>query len=208
MIVCGNVGFIHIPRTAGTSIRNALASQGRPLYSVGVLGQPHADLSEPGNKYNNHHPLSKFDGLMLARILSIVSGVRNPWDRYVSWYEYHVKETGSDRTFGEFMATLFEDAPTSRSRYAERNPITQSEYIFGVDPVAYEYTLLRFENLAEEWSEFCEHNGLNGDTLPVMNRTDRDDYARYYQGECSRWIDVVADQESHLIEQFRYEFGE
>lgn len=207
MIICGHVGHIHIPRTGGTSVRHALASQSRPLFSLTAMGKPHADVRADGNQYNAHTPLAKFADCDFIRILTLFSVVRNPWDRYVSWYEYHRMQTGSNRTFDEFMQTLFSDGPTRRKPGVERNPITQSEYVAGIDHERYDYSLLQYELLGSQWEEFCDYAGLRFQPLDRLNGSDREAYQSYYHADGQRWIDVVRDREAYVIQRFGYQFG-
>jgi hypothetical protein len=205
MIICNNVGFIHIPRTGGTSIRHALEWQPFPLYPLGLLTKPHSELSNAANTYNPHEPIHRFAGCPLVKILTVFSVVRNPWDRYVSWYEYHRRDSGSLRTFGEFMETVLGNVQPERDPARPRNPVTQSEYIQHVD-AAFEYTLLRFEHLDDDWAAFCEEHGLAASPLAKLNATDRFDRAAYYAGDGERWRDVIAEREAYLIERFGYRF--
>lgn len=205
MIICNNVGFVHIPRTGGTSIRHALARQPWPLYPLGLLTRPFHELCEPGNTYNPHEPLHRYAGCPLVRIPTVFSVMRNPWDRYASWYEYHRRDSGSLRTFDEFMETVLGDDQSRRDQSRPRNPVTQSEYIQHVD-AAFDYRLLRFEHLDDDWAAFCEEHGMEYLSLDNLNTTARKGRAAYYTGDGERWRDVIAEREAYLIERFGYRF--
>lgn len=149
--------FVHIPKTAGTSINAAL----------GKLASFSLELHMMPNKILDAFPDTK-DYLW-------VTVVRNPYDRLVSWYEYmrsnesdpnHVTVRG--KTFQEFLEW--------------RMPVrTQWDYIKSAHIKNWE--VLEFENLDECFQEFCELMKLDNIFLPKFNRSDRtkSHYSKYYE---------------------------
>jgi|TARA_R110000824_G_scaffold395565_1_gene596311 hypothetical protein len=200
MIICKDVGFIHIPRTGGTSIRQALFNQPYPTYTVGCITYPAEDVRAPGNIYNPHHPPMKFYNLNGFNSLTLFAVVRNPWDRYLSWYLYTKRETENGRTFPEFMDTLFREVPTQRQVGLGRNPVTQSEY-----SCASRLRFLMHENLDKDWDDFCSGVGLETAPLPKLNATEKHRCRDWYSDSL---IELVAEKESKIISRFDYRYTE
>lgn len=203
MIVCNNVGFLHIPRTGGTSIRQALFEQSKKTFLLSPVNKVLEDVRSPANTYNPHSPLEKFSEYHFLEEMTIFTVVRNPWARYVSWFTYTERETGSRRSFDDFLDTLFGDTSSKRNPNLERNPVTQSEYIKGAEPPLYP---LRFDKLDRDWKKIAESTGLEPLPLQRLNQAPRPSTYQSYYDEDS--MNLVAEQERFLIDTFNFKFEE
>jgi len=183
MMITNGVGFVHIQKTAGTSIRQAMMMSG-PTYYIGKVIEPEEDVGSRGNRYNAHFNPKELAPLLKG--LCVFTCVRNPWDRLVSWYAY----ANPDKTFDEFVRDLYEiESPVN-------SPI-QGDYF---DGIKYNYVLL-FEHLESDWKSMQKL--LRGPSLDAMNKSNHKPYQQYYTPELAG---VVADKEKYVIERFGYTF--
>jgi hypothetical protein len=150
--------FIHIPRTGGTSIENAL---GRAVDDAQQIIRSHATISE----LKTHPKYQAF------------AWVRDPWDRALSVYAYYVRRKfqavrsewqPSQKEFFEFLKS-----PPLDIRWAMRQ---QTAYITGRH-----VEIGRFENLEHDFREMCRLIGLPLDIeLRHLNGTDSLALSGYY----------------------------
>jgi hypothetical protein len=140
--------FVHIPKTAGTSVLNALR----------VAETPYTHC--PARIIRRQYPQA-------AAHLRFVTVVRDPYDRFASSFEYITKrsdwpaqrqfarEVIGDMSFAQFTQRM------ARSR-AYRNLITGYEFFFpqryfthdGGQPLVHD--VLRFETLAKDFASYAK----------------------------------------------------
>src|SRR5580704_3284299 len=127
--------FVHIARTAGTSIEIAL------------LGEDWWKI-EPETKHLSARQARLYYGEEIWRNYTTFAVVRNPWDRFVSmwtigyWYGKDTHLQGVKPTsFGEFLRTL-KPHPAEKYDTLHQNQILDEELNF----------VLKFENLQDEFS--------------------------------------------------------
>jgi len=193
--------FVHTPRTGGTSVRQALISCGHynSMLYVAKAYNPQEDLDHRDNKFNPHLDYRSVSLELLENVYSI-SFVRNPWDRFVSWYRYSNSELTFDR-FVRVKLGLEPEPEGKRNSNRERNPSTQEAYWLHSDLV------FRFEDLESEVRRLADllylklHlKWLNGSrSLQEQHKGYRD----YYDPETVR---LVAEAEEPTISTFGYEF--
>ena len=203
MIIYKDVGFIHIPRTGGTSVRKALFEQPQKTFYLTPVSKIFEDIKSPVNAYNPHTPLSKFADYSFLNHVTLFTVIRNPWDRYVSWYKYNKLVLRSPRSFDSFMEVTLGDEKSKRDPSLEPNPVTQSEYL---KEAPLNFKTLRFESLDKEWKALCHLKGLDPDTLRVFNSTPADDYREYYESASEDWISKVREVEGFLVNLLGYRY--
>lgn len=130
--------------------------------------------------------------------------VRNPYDRLVGCYEYHVAKTKlqmskrlrdiglrADMTFEEFLHVALKNPEADAHLCIQAWQLPQPDF------------LGRFEDLPGSWRDFAAWAGVKLPDLEVVNRTERDHYRRYYS---DHWRDRVRRAYSVDFDSYGYEF--
>jgi chondroitin 4-sulfotransferase 11 len=191
--------FVHIPKTAGTSIKKAF------------------DMPGPGHwpwyYYAENYP-------ELWRQYTTFAVVRNPWDRMVSAYRFakmknsywhNALVAGPPLDYELLLHKSFEECLTMVDRQREQlkgeSWFRQTDWVAGpkapggkvmVDRV------LRLENLADDFRELCEHLGFEPPPLLKINRSKRSrDYREYYNDNTRKLVERLYASD---IETFGYSF--
>jgi len=195
--------FVHIPKAAGSSIKQALALPGNGHLPWYYYAQHYADR--------------------WARYLTFAV-VRNPWDRVVSAYHYaimpssywHNTRLGPHPDFATLEHRSF--AECCRMLVEERDPLVHESWIpqhrWIVDQAAGAGTqargeiavdmVLRQERLEEDFAGLARRLGLEAVELPRVNTSERaSDYRSCYDAETRA---LVARAYERDIELFGYSF--
>ena len=176
--------FLHIPKTAGSSISNWLVARGG-VYSDGYS---HTAL------HQSYHDISK---------LWTFCVVRNPWDRMVSTYFYvkKINPAFTDISFHDWLRTGldFRRERTGmgyrRDWYSVKTP--QLDWI-QIRPSK----IMRFESLAQDFVEVQERFN-DYEPLPFVNTTEHEPYQNYYDD----WSRQLVQNLFHTdITEFGYTF--
>ncbi len=209
--------FIHIPKTAGTSIERNVASR-----CGGYQDRKRHDLWDPTVPFTNLGHVSAGALLKCGHLTQEwwdasfrFAFVRNPWDRVVSLYSYYTgfrlkrKHRGSNQCLVDFQAFVRE-ITSGTSKYVKPiglRPVhdlsqanSQLDWLrWGVDYVG------RFETLEEDWEELCgilelEHTPLTKTRISKRKK----DYRGYYNDELA---ELVGSHFRPEIERFGYKYG-
>lgn len=203
-----NFLFIHIPKTAGTSVRDCLSPfaltpercwENRLLARCGI----HVNLISPWprKKFRAHcrttdvcrhippdvfHQLFKF------------AFVRNPWGMLVSLY--HFIPTRKTHRHSRRCANMdfadFVDEWTQRPETPQWPRVCDSNGRLLLDFVG------RYEHLGEDFAKICSFIGIPY-SLPQLNRSQHSDYRTYYN---NRLQSLVQSRLANDIEFFGYQF--
>jgi len=203
--------FIHIPKTGGTSM--ALALEGRAMKDDVMLGDtPKArkrrnrvkDTKSAGRLWK-HSTLADIDGLATPEQIAsyfTFTLVRNPWDRVVSYYHWL-----RDQTFDHPAVRLSQthDFSGFLNHQHTRLSLSAAPYAFYMTDLrgrercsAY----IRLEHFQEDAQPLWGHLGFRLE-LGHVNRSNREDYRRYYT---DRDAAVIADTCAQDIARFGYSF--
>ena len=194
--------FIHIPKTAGTSIVKSLS-----LYSEDVIDsngniKPNLELirlaREKNIRINNykHFTYNQYKQLLGDKIKDffVFSTIRTPYERIPSVY-YYSNITGVSLT--GFIGAIQNGVHTIPSIGIKQNMI--DTFIGDVENIF----LLRFENLNEGWKNLLDKLNLPYLSLDYLNVGRRIDYNNLYLD--SRLLMVINKVFGEEIEKYGYE---
>ena len=220
--------FIHIPKTAGTSIFNAMNHFRR------ILIHDNTNSTQQQSEYTftegqlqkqnlNIHPLITFGHGHLPDIIKFgyiteerfnksfkFCFVRNPWDRFVSLYSYLLNESyphikgrmGAD--FTDFCNSLDSIEPISRFNVrglSQFNP--QSDWITGTDGQSLVDFIGRYESLQTDLNRLMDIIERPQVTLIVANKGIHAEYKTYYNDKTR---EIVGAYYKDDIDNFGYKF--
>jgi hypothetical protein len=194
-----NITFIHIPKTAGTSIGHWMHANSTPTKSD--CWYEHPSLENIKAQY---------------KVVESFTVVRNPWDRMVSFYHYfknpycpHPKITSEQWQMYINALNKIETLPTFENWLLNAqsfklppgwwwNAITpQSQWISN------ETTILRYENLKEDFKQIQRKFNTDQE-LPVENVSDHTHYSTYYNAQTKQLIYQWFKED---IKRWQYEFA-
>jgi hypothetical protein len=203
--------FIHVPKTAGSSVAFALWSHADDTRRFWM----NRGLALVGIHVNHYAPyrLKRFRTHTSAAILQrqlpadVFAGlfkfafVRNPWDRLVSSYHYlqahgghHRRRfAGGGRSFADYAAYEIR-----RGKMSQSDMLTDRSGRLLVDFVG------RFESVASDFAYVCRVLGLEA-VLPQANATRHQDYRRFYD---DRLAEAVGRFFAADLARFGYAFDD
>jgi hypothetical protein len=178
--------FVHIARTGGTSIEEAL--MGRDWWKI-----------DPDSKHLSASQTRQLYGDDVWQRYTKFSVVRNPWDRLVSmwatgwWWSEQTHLDGQKPTsLQQFIATL-------RPHPHERYEALHYHQILD-EPLD---AILRFETLVDDFATLLARCASAPIALPHAERRERAPYRDYYDAQ-SR--DLVMDLFARDIADYKYSF--
>jgi hypothetical protein len=171
--------FVHIPKCAGTSVRQVL--------------RPYVDITGFQSEYKRMRKgfLFKqreyFQTLIEQRDFHeryirkqtredyfMFVFTRHPYDRTVSLWKY----LHPDLSFPEFLTWLQDSGAKSYHDRAHIKPC--SFYVDFYRRMFADNFIGKTENISEDFRYVCERIGIGDLHLPVLNTSDHDDYTKYY----------------------------
>ena len=184
--------FIHIPKTAGSSVTVSLKN----------LGQDDAKSSYQHITCQNLKKIFDNQRWTWSDYFKF-SFVRNPFARIVS--EFHYVKDGHNKNrkkykfdFKKFICKkYFETHVWHHHADPQLNFISLNKKI-EVDFIG------RVENLQQDLNIICDKIGIPRQELPHYNKTEHKHYTEYYDDETRQ---LVAEKYAKDIEYFGYEFG-
>ena len=187
--------FIHIPKTGGSSINTVLRGHGG-LSLFGDVPKGERRNGQPGHYHHfRWHEVKNHVDPEVWRNYFKFAVVRNPWDRVVSWFEYHkVTKSNTERkmTFDQWVRKR-----PGPQMYRHTHDKAGMLLTLKLDAV------LRYENYAEDLSVLWERLNVRVDKMPHIKKTERRPYQEYYNDEQRQ---LIADHYVHDIELFGYTF--
>ena len=213
------LSFIHIPKCAGTSIRQSLGKICSDLKDFDVIDAQHRTERNPA--LANHFPMWAVEKLLNETKTDIPFAtmrtfmvVRNPWERMVSLYRHrmrklHLSYEGNPRNTPEdirvaqqgFIPWLLTtpskgDSVLTRMAQSEWGKNRKGQYLVT--------KVLRQERLAADWLDLIEEFGLPCVSLKQANHNGGSrNYRSFYNDEAR---EHVARHFEEDIRRFRYEF--
>jgi chondroitin 4-sulfotransferase 11 len=188
--------FVHIPKTAGTSIENALRDKRVPFEG----GSTHF-----GALYYKKRFPEKYKKYLKFSI------IRNPWARLVSGFFYFKKGGNGglqDRQKGKLFGSDFKSFVRNINTFNKiEDPhflLPQWKYIYIDGSLEIDY-LLRFEHIKKDYNSLRQKLGLPLKNLYKTRQTPHKHYTEYYDDETRK---IVAERYAKDIEYLGYKFGE
>lgn len=187
-----NIIFIHIPKTAGVSITEALEAEGVWKRNAHHLAARPAPEVEPF-QHLTLKQLTSLLGVSYVKNAYVFSVVRNPFDRLVSYYTWMKARNKLTCSFDEFVQGDF-DIPDPQIDYLR---LTRSGSVdrYLINQVGY------YEHLNSLWRGLQKQIGTKR-KLPWENKTTHRWYGDYYKDSGTR--DFVLDFYAEDFETFGY----
>ena len=189
--------FLHIPKTAGTSMLEAL-SEYLHLSSPAKFRYGHPKLEEYFDSFNDKYNLEEY---------FIFSFCRNPFDRLVSAFNY-IQGGGVNR----FDERLRDDLGLQNLEFKEfalnlLNQDLPEHFMPQVNFFAGRNLNFvgKFENIQQDFDIVCDKIGIPRQKLPHRNKRNHKHYTEYYDDETRQ---IVAEKYAKDIEYFGYKFEE
>ncbi|MCB0458546.1 MAG: sulfotransferase family 2 domain-containing protein [Flavobacteriaceae bacterium] len=184
-----DVIFIHINKTAGTSIIN-------------ITGKPF-------RKHLTAKEIIKAVGKKKWNKAYKFSVVRNPWDKMVSHYKHNIKvnpkrmmDGDAIITFEKWIKCTLGENKIKKFYNRPQHFLPQVEWLKDDEGAIKIDKIIKFENLNEDFRDVAEALGIN-EELPHLNKTRKTNYKDFYNDEIRN---MVADWFAEDIKMFNYSF--
>jgi hypothetical protein len=207
--------FVHIPKTAGTSIEAVLGMHG-DKQDIGVVPyfNQELDYEHLYGRQMQHMTAQSIrtvlndDALFNSYFKFTV--VRNPWDRLVSALAWTDQKwvRGEQLTLDAFdsqvrqLHSLLISAHSSTPAQLPAYLYPQSLYIFDAERRPLVNFIGRYENLAADWRVIQDKLGVSVE-LPSRMKSHHRDYRDYYSAATRQ---LVAEMYALDVSLFEYEF--
>jgi len=196
--------FIHIPKTAGSSIQKALTphstscprTRGARLMSRAGIITNRKSFYLP--KHERYSYIKRRLGTEEYEKMFSFAFVRNPWDRLVSYYHF-VNKTPHHHRNAKLGKLSFDDFVKGE---VKRMKSYQNRYIYSEEGELQVDFVGRFENLAEDFSFITQKIGLDIE-LPHTNSSKHDSYQEYFSDELRELVSIHWEKD---IKLFDYSF--
>ena len=181
--------FIHIPKTAGTSIKN-------------YFGMKTPKDIEPLKQHDTVYDIKEKIPIKY-KSYSKFTIVRNPYDRMVSWFHYLKIKTNPTNFFtGEVNQEQFEFKKNIDFKQWLKNP--NKYFIYPRELLSVQcnwiddtVNVLKYENLKNDLENFFKTEI----EIPHIHNSNHDNYLKYYDDQC---LDLVYKEYKKDFKKFNY----
>ncbi|MAY36267.1 MAG: sulfotransferase [Spongiibacteraceae bacterium] len=193
--------FIHIYKTAGTSVRSALREYADITHDRITLRRILyvARIAPPPSEHAKACEIRKMLGEDLFNSYYKFAFVRNPWDWQVSMYHY-VRSHPLHPLY--FQVRKLKDFGDYTLWLKDRENDTQSSFLTDINGEFIVEKIGRFEEINNDFEEICKHIDVNK-YLPHQNQSARACYRQYYNEQSRARIEELFQID---IENFGYSF--
>lgn len=200
--------FVHIPKTAGSSIEKALQ-----IYGIDNRGSNTYSSQILFGQYRCQDKIYFAQHLYAKEIKKEVGGnfydncfsftfVRNPYERIVSEYIYTKLHTKMN--FAQFVHDVVvknNKLPLKKDR--DRHCKNQKSFILGKNGKILVDFVGRYERLNDDLKKIQKITGISFKNLLHINKTRKKNYKSYYDDETKKIIAKVYKED---LEMFGYDF--
>lgn len=137
---------------------------------------------------------------------------RNPWDRAISYFYWHTRNKPHlkpQKKFYHHMGVPFDELSQLRrlfSEFIKNTTLPSNEPFYLIDNELCVDSIIRYENLSEDYGKICHKLGLPSSELPRLKggiRKSAYHYSEYYDEETR---EIVAETHKNDIRFFNYTF--
>jgi len=190
--------FIHIPKTGGNSIHNALRPYSEDVVICNSKLQDGIERFETTHtRYNisKHSTLQDYLNELPAEITkhyTIFTCIRNPWERMISYY------FSPHRQVSEWSRELFIEM-------LDKEVKNSAHYVTPMESDKHQdIHFIRFEQLSDDFQNIRKKLQIpQMPRLPHYNKSHRSDYRHYYDNEL---VQLVEERSKFEIDTFGYTF--
>ena len=195
--------FVHIFKTAGTSIKRAVRRYAMPGWHEAAnfvlkrIGIPQFGPPSHGDHFKASDLIGEIGRKEFDRLFSFAF-VRNPWDWELSHYRYISKHNDHPEHMDVSRLGTFDEYVRWR---CDGRFQTQESFLLYNEKEVVDF-VGRFENLQSDFGYVCNRIGIPF-RLPRLNRTRSDDYRPNYDDQTR---EIVARTYADDIRRFGYTF--
>jgi hypothetical protein len=201
--------FVHIPKTGGTSL--ALALEDRAMKDDILVGDtPKAKkrrgrlktLTSAGRLWK-HSTLADIDGVVDPAAYFVLTIVRNPWDRAVSYYHWLQTQSFAHPAVLRAQTLSFSQFINHEATQAAFLEQPYGSYVADASGTSRCNLFARLETLEQDLTPFWEHIGFACRVDRVNSSARVRDWRPYYSDEDAA---IIADSCAADVAQFGYQF--
>lgn len=195
--------FVHIPKTGGNSIQQALIDYSEDRIVLANHFQDGVNrfgIYSPNIPSRKHSAINDYASMLDREIFNDIfkfSCVRNPWDRLISFYfSPHNGVKTWDRDM--FISLVKRVRPMIDYLRVHNTGINRAKSSIDIDYI------IRYESLQDDFDAVCDKLELPRRSLPHRNKSDHNYYSEYYDDAL---LKMVSNLFAKDIELFRYDFA-
>lgn len=129
--------------------------------------------------------------------------VRNTWSRIYSWYANVMRDELHKKAYGipseDYSLYDFVNEKLDSRTFSQLHFLTNSKGQIPMDFIG------RFENLDYDFKIVCDHIGIADSTLPELLKSNNSHYSQFYD---TKTRELVAKLYKEEIEYFNFKFGD
>ena len=208
--------FVHIPKTAGSSIERVLYPPlSRKSLAISAMSDTNlfAGWNEEHKFWMHHATMQQINDFYEKDVSEYFkfAFVRNPYERAVSDWKFLRGSSNKKWRSKTFLKYLNCDGYFKRMLSGEKNKSTridhiyrQYDFLYSKDGKCLVDFIGKFENLQVDFNTICDKIGIPRKTLPYAKKQKYKHYTEYYDDETR---EIVAEKYANDIKYFGYEFG-